>query len=151
MSTTITMPPHCGCNPAFAPPYENSLKKPCAGFISGELSISVALDAFLTVFELPLTHLKADRQTNKQRHTDVNDDYTSLMLPPPMHTRNHHPVVVTVTTKCINTSNTPPHNYVGGDVHHLRNSSIEPRLYVHAPPPKQLVKVAAHCNWNALS
>ena len=53
------------------------------GFISGELGTSAALDAFSTVYELPLTRFKirqtdrqTDRQTNKQ--TDVHDDYTSL-------------------------------------------------------------------------
>ena len=50
-----------------------------AGFVSGELGISAALDAFSTVFELPLTRFEnrqTDRQTN--RHTDMNDHYTSL-------------------------------------------------------------------------
>ena len=46
-----------------------------SGFISGEFVISAALDAFSTVFELPLTHFEI-RQTNKQ--TDVHDHYTSL-------------------------------------------------------------------------
>ena len=50
-----------------------------SGFISGEVGISAALDAFSTVYELPLTLLEirhTDRQTNKQ--TDVHDHYTSL-------------------------------------------------------------------------
>ena len=50
-----------------------------SGFISGEVGISAALDAFSTVYELPLTRFKkgqTDRQTNKQ--TDVHDHYTSL-------------------------------------------------------------------------
>ena len=40
-----------------------------AGFISGELRISAALDAFWTVYELPLTRFEigqTDRQTNIQ-------------------------------------------------------------------------------------
>ena len=49
------------------------------GFISGEVGISAILDAFSTVYELPLTRFKKG-QTNKQtdRHTDMNDHYTSL-------------------------------------------------------------------------
>ena len=42
------------------------------GFISGEVGISAALDAFLTVYELPLMRFKkgqTDRQTDKQ--TDI--------------------------------------------------------------------------------
>ena len=38
-----------------------------SGFISGEVGISAALDAFSTVYELPLTRFKkgqTDRQTN---------------------------------------------------------------------------------------
>ena len=49
------------------------------GFISGEVGISAALDAFSTVYELPLTRFKkgqTNRQTDKQ--TDMNDHYTSL-------------------------------------------------------------------------
>ena len=45
------------------------------GFISGEFGISAALDAFSTVYELPLTRFKKG-QTDK--HTDMNDHYTSL-------------------------------------------------------------------------
>ena len=45
------------------------------GFISGEVGISAALDAFSTVYELPLTRFKKG-QTNRQ--TDMNDHYTSL-------------------------------------------------------------------------
>ena len=40
-----------------------------SGFISGEVGISAALDAFSTVYELPLMRFKkgqTDRQTNKQ-------------------------------------------------------------------------------------
>ena len=53
------------------------------GFISGDVGISAALDAFSTVYELPLTRFKkgqTDRQTNKQtnKQTDVHDHYTSL-------------------------------------------------------------------------
>ena len=53
------------------------------GFISGEVGISAALDAFSTVYELPLTRFKKG-QTNKQtnRHTDMNDRYTSLCATP---------------------------------------------------------------------
>ena len=53
------------------------------GFISGEVGISAALDAFSTVYELPLTRFKKG-QTNKQtnRHTDMNDCYTSLCATP---------------------------------------------------------------------
>ena len=50
-----------------------------SGFVSGEVGISAALDAFLTVYELLLTRFEirqTDRQTNKQ--TDMNDHYTSL-------------------------------------------------------------------------
>ena len=49
------------------------------GFISGEVGISAALDAFSTVYELPLTRFKKG-QTNKQTniYTDMNDHYTSL-------------------------------------------------------------------------
>ena len=54
-----------------------------SGFISGEVGISAALDAFSTVYELPLTRFKkgqTDRQTDKQtnKQTDVHDHYTSL-------------------------------------------------------------------------
>ena len=45
------------------------------GFISGEVGISAALDAFSTVYELPLTRFEI-RQTD--RHTDVSNHYTSL-------------------------------------------------------------------------
>ena len=50
-----------------------------SGFISGEVGISAALDAFSTVYELPLKRFKKG-QTNRQtdRHTDMNDHYTSL-------------------------------------------------------------------------
>ena len=51
------------------------------GFISGEVEISAALDAFSTVYELPLTRFKkgqTDKQTDKQRHTDMTDHYTLL-------------------------------------------------------------------------
>ena len=49
------------------------------GFISGEVGISAALDAFSTVYELPLTRFKKG-QTNRQtdKRTDMNDHYTSL-------------------------------------------------------------------------
>ena len=53
------------------------------GFISGEVGISAALDAFSTVYELPLMRFKKghiDRQTD--RHTDVNDRSTSLYATP---------------------------------------------------------------------
>ena len=59
-----------------------------SGFISGEVGISAALDAFSTVYELPLTRFKngqTDRRTNKQ--TDVHDHYTSLYATP---TRGNH-------------------------------------------------------------
>ena len=39
------------------------------GFISGELGISAALDAFSTVYELPLYNaLKRDKQTDRQTY-----------------------------------------------------------------------------------
>ena len=49
------------------------------GFISGEVGISAALDAFSTVYELPLMRFKK-LQTNRQtdKHTDITDHYTSL-------------------------------------------------------------------------
>ena len=50
-------------------------------FISSELGI--ALDAFLTMNELPLTHFEirqTDRQTDK--HTDMNDHSTPLCATP---------------------------------------------------------------------
>ena len=53
------------------------------GFISGELGTSAALDAFSTVYELPLTRFEirqTDRQTNK--HTDMNDHSTPLCATP---------------------------------------------------------------------
>ena len=46
-----------------------------AGFISGELGTSAALHEFSTVYELPLMRFK-NTQINK--HTDMNDHYTSL-------------------------------------------------------------------------
>ena len=46
------------------------------GFISGEVGISAALDAFSTVYGLPLLNAFWDKQTD--RHTDMNDHYTSL-------------------------------------------------------------------------
>ena len=50
------------------------------GFISGEVGISAALDACSTVYGLPLLNAFWDGQTNRQtdRHTDMNDRYTSL-------------------------------------------------------------------------
>ena len=45
------------------------------GSISGDLGSSAALDAFSTVYELPLTRF-LNRQTDK--HTDMTDRYTSL-------------------------------------------------------------------------
>ena len=56
-----------------------------AGFISGELGTIAALDAFSTVYELPLTCFEI-RQTDKQ--TDMNDHYTSLYATP---TRGNKP------------------------------------------------------------
>ena len=52
-----------------------------AGFISDELGTSAALDAFSTVYELPLMRfenrrIQIIRQTNK--HVDMNDHSTSL-------------------------------------------------------------------------
>ena len=49
------------------------------GFISGEVGISADLDAFSTVYELPLTRFKKG-QTDK--HTAMNDHYTSLCATP---------------------------------------------------------------------
>ena len=43
-----------------------------AGFISGELGISAALDAFSTVYELPLTHFE-NRHTHTHTHTYGHD------------------------------------------------------------------------------
>ena len=50
------------------------------GFISGEVGMSAALDAFSTVYELLLTRFKRDRQTDKQtdKHTDMTDRYTAI-------------------------------------------------------------------------
>ena len=56
-----------------------------AGFISGELSTSAALDAFSTVYELLLTRFEnkqADKQTDGHTCTDMNDHYTSLYATP---------------------------------------------------------------------
>ena len=53
------------------------------GFISGDLGISAALDAFSTVYELPLEFLKqTNRQTDRQtdKHTDMTDHYIYLAL-----------------------------------------------------------------------
>ena len=47
------------------------------GFISGELGISAALDAFSTVYELPLTRFKKG-QTDRQ--TDIYGHERSLYL-----------------------------------------------------------------------
>ena len=56
-----------------------------AGFISGELGISVALDAFSTVYELPLMRFEirqTDKQTNRRtctitiRATPTRGNYT---------------------------------------------------------------------------
>ena len=60
------------------------------GFISGEVGISATLDAFLTVYELPLMRFKKG-QTNKQtdRHTDMNDHYTSLYELRPREVTRH--------------------------------------------------------------
>ena len=49
------------------------------GFISGELGISAALDAFSTVYELPLTRFK-NRQTNKQTNKQTYGHERSLDL-----------------------------------------------------------------------
>ena len=68
------------------------------GFISGEVGISAALDAFSTVYELPLTRFKKG-QTNKQtdKHTDMNDHYTSLYALRPrevnIYTLHNHAVM----------------------------------------------------------
>ena len=45
------------------------------GYISGDLGTTAALDAFSTVYELPITCFEI-RQTDK--HTDMNDHSTSL-------------------------------------------------------------------------
>ena len=84
-----------------------------SGFISGEVGISAALDAFSTVYELPLTRFKkgqTNKQTNRRtrtitiprftlrvtrgnKHTDMNDHYTSLYeLRPREVTRGHDAV-----------------------------------------------------------
>ena len=54
------------------------------GFISGELGISAALDAFSTVYELLLTHFKkqTDRQTNKQTYGHARSLYLALRATP---------------------------------------------------------------------
>ena len=59
------------------------------GFISGEVGISAALDAFSTVYELPLTCFKKG-QTNKQtdKYTDMNNHYTSLYALRPREVMN---------------------------------------------------------------
>ena len=51
------------------------------GFISGDVGISAALDAFSTVYELPLTRFKkgqTDRQTNKQTDGRARSLYLAL-------------------------------------------------------------------------
>ena len=70
------------------------------GFISGEVGISAALDAFSTVYELPLTRFKKG-QTNKQ--TDKLDGVprtqTSRLLLSYYSSRSHGTVVCTTTCK----------------------------------------------------
>ena len=48
------------------------------GLISGEVGISAALDAFSTVYGLPLMRFKGQTDRQTDRHTDMNDHYTSL-------------------------------------------------------------------------
>ena len=48
-----------------------------SGFISGEVGISAALDAFSTVYELPLTRFKKG-QTNKQTDGHARSLYLAL-------------------------------------------------------------------------
>ena len=66
------------------------------GFISGELGISAALDAFSTVYELPLTRFK-NRQTNKL--DGVPRTQTSRLLLSYYSSRSHGTVVCTTTCK----------------------------------------------------
>ena len=47
------------------------------GFISGEVGISAALDAFSTVYELPLTHFKKG-QTDKQTYGHEQSLYLAM-------------------------------------------------------------------------
>ena len=52
-----------------------------SGFISGEVAISAALDAFSTVYELPLTRFKngqTDRQTDGQTDGRARSLYLAL-------------------------------------------------------------------------
>ena len=61
------------------------------GFISGEVGISAALDAFSTVYELPLTRFKkgqTDKQTNKQTYGHERSLYLALRATP---TRGNKP------------------------------------------------------------
>ena len=73
-----------------------------SGFISGEVGISAALDAFSTVYELPLTRFKngqTDRQTDRQtdKQTDVHDHYTSLYATPTRgNYYDHQTIIVSV-------------------------------------------------------
>ena len=62
------------------------------GFISGELGISAALDAFSTVYELPLTRFK-NRQTNKL--DGVPRTQTSRLLLSYYSSRSHSTVCTT--------------------------------------------------------
>ena len=65
-----------------------------SGFISGEVGISVALDAFLTVYELPLTRFEI-RQTNKL--DGVPRTQTSRLLLSYYSSRSHGTVLCTTT------------------------------------------------------
>ena len=67
-----------------------------SGFISGEVGISAALDAFSTVYELPLTRFKKG-QTNKQTNKldGVPRTQTSRLLLSYYSSRSHGTVCTT--------------------------------------------------------
>ena len=70
------------------------------GFISGDVGISAALDAFSTVYELPLTRFKKG-QTNKQTNKldGVPRTQTSRLLLSYYSSRSHGTVCTTTCKK----------------------------------------------------
>ena len=73
------------------------------GFISGEVGISAALDAFSTVYGLPLLNAFWDGQTNRQtdRHTDMNDRYTSLYALRPRELTSMRGLLLFLRISCV--------------------------------------------------
>ena len=65
------------------------------GFISGEVGISAALDAFSTVYELQLTRKGINRQTDRQ--TDMNDRCTLLYALCPREVIKPQPLLLYTT------------------------------------------------------